>query len=88
MSEPIWKRERAKRFVPQPGESYRNVSGGSYQCLSAYENFSGRFVNTESGWSFLAKGINRYSDGSIDWDYSKWGHFLTEERMEALRCES
>ena len=36
------------------------------------------FRNVKSGWTFIAKGIIQYVDGTIEWDHSTDGHFEGE----------
>ena len=68
------KRQNPQRFVPVEGEEYENAGGGRYYCDSSSGN-SARMINVVSGWSCVAVGIVRYEDGTIEWDYSKWGGF-------------
>jgi len=72
------------------GKVYRNRGGGEYRCLKqetedvqfAYYNAVGEpsstagvFQNIKSGWSFTAKRIIQYADGTIEWDHSTEGRF-------------
>ena len=57
------------------GEVYRNRNGWDYLCL---ENAGPGVVVLErvsAGWTLLAHGICVYEDGSIEWDWSTWGHW-------------
>lgn len=81
--------EKGKPLAPVCGEVYRNRAGGEYRCISQmpatgalYYNQSGGssdtaalFRNVKSGWTFVAKGIIQYVDGTIEWDHSTDGHF-------------
>ena len=58
-----------------PASCYRNAGGGSYLCKRARGSESARMVNVKSGWDFIAHGLRRYFDGSIEWDYSTGGCF-------------
>ena len=69
------KRQNPQRFAPTTGEVYTNAGGGEYLCESGGSWISARMVNTVSGWTFIAKGIVRYDDGTIEWDYSTDGEF-------------
>lgn len=72
--EKIWNIANSTPFFPEKGVTYRNAGGGTFRCISTYGT-SGRFINTASGWSFMAHGCRQYFDGSIEWDYSTDGHF-------------
>lgn len=77
--------ERAKRVYLVSGEKYRlnGQSEALYLCLHRvidhpYSVYCAYLKNIKSGWTFYAEGTNMYSDGSIDWDWSKGGHFEKE----------
>lgn len=80
------KRQNPKPFSPVKGEIYENAGGGQYLCESDGNERCARFMNATSGWSFIAKGIVQYEDGTIEWDYSKDGTFLPldSERQETI----
>ena len=84
------RRVNPKPFVPTKGEVYENVAAGKYLCESSYQDADGRsiawMVNIKTGWSLTAKGIVRYEDGSIEWDYSTDGCFVTldDRRQEMI----
>lgn len=71
------KRQNPQRFAPQMGVVYENAGGGQYVCTRGWDEElqTARFMNTASGWELLAHGIVRYADGTIEWDYSTYGHF-------------
>ena len=72
------KRQNPQPFAPVCGEVYENAGGGRYLCESREGNASSAwFTNVASGWHCLAKGIVRYEDGTIEWDRSTDGHFVT-----------
>ena len=74
--EKIWELCQSQPFQPTEGEIYRNAGGGSYLCRRALNGSeSARMVNVKSGWDFIAHGLRRYFDGSIEWDYSTGGCF-------------
>ena len=83
----------SKRLNPQPfapicGEVYENAGGGRYLCES--REGSARcawFTNVASGWTCLAKGIVRYEDGTIEWDRSTDGHFVTMDEYRVFLCD-
>ena len=67
------------KFIPKIKVIYVNAGGGKYKCLSVYDDdYSAIMQNVASGWTFVAHGIGRYEDGSIDWDFSTGGHFAQE----------
>lgn len=73
------KRER-RAFYPIYGHIYSNHGGGIFRCTSqatrsAWHGVCARMENVKSGWTFEAKGIHRYNDGTIDWDFSTDGTF-------------
>ena len=90
----IWNIDKGRPLVPAFGRVYLNRGGGKYRCIdpapttgTTYYNASGgfsntmaRFQNIESGWTFTAKGIIQYVDGTIEWDHSSDGHW--EEVIE------
>ncbi len=80
------KRQNPKPFSPVKGEIYENAGGGRYLCESDGNEHSARMMNVTSGWTFIAKGIVRYDDGTIEWDYSVDGTFvpLDRERQERI----
>lgn len=64
-----------QRFTPERGKTYTNEGdGGSYYCINGSDQ-DALLRNIKSGWTFLAHGVGRYADGSIDWDYSTGGRF-------------
>ena len=81
--------DKCQPLVPTVGQAYTNRGGGKYRCIAqmtaagpVYYNAlggssstSGVFQNIESGWTFIAKGIVQYIDGTIEWDHSCDGHF-------------
>lgn len=69
------KRQNPKPFFPVKGEIYENAGGGRYLCESDGNEHCARFMNVTSGWTFIAKGIVRYDDGTIEWDFSTDGVF-------------
>ena len=85
----IWNIDKGRPLVPAFGQVYLNRGGGEYRCLSrtpmtgtTYYNGAGGssdtmalFQNVKSGWTFFAKGIIQYIDGTIEWDHSSDGHF-------------
>ena len=74
--------EAAKGYAVSTGApvhvtGYRDdgAGGGSYLCKRSRGSESARMVNVKSGWDFIAHGLRRYFDGSIEWDYSTGGCF-------------
>ena len=87
-NERIWAIDKGHRIQPVVGEVYTNRGGGRFRCIApadngpmfwngagGFSNASGVFQNVESGWTFTAKGIIQYIDGSIEWDHSVDGRF-------------
>lgn len=95
-NENIWALDRGEKFTPTVGETYLNRGGGSFRCISVkapgatyYNRADGQsdavaeFQNIQSGWTFVAKGIIRYIDGTIEWDHSVDGHFASLTDIKA-----
>lgn len=87
-NERIWAIDKGTRLQPVVGQIYINRGGGQYRCIApaddgplfynaagGFSRASGVFQNTKSGWTFTAKGIIQYIDGTIEWDHSIDGHF-------------
>lgn len=87
-NERIWAIDKGARIQPVIGQVYTNRGGGQYRCIApaddgpmfynavgGFSNSSGVFQNIKSGWTFTAKGIIQYIDGTIEWDHSVGGHF-------------
>lgn len=87
-NEKIWELDKGVRFEPVVGEVYTNRGGGNYRCIAPskvgpmFYNAAGEFSNASavmrnetSGWTFTAKGIIQYLDGTIEWDHSIDGRF-------------
>ena len=88
--------DKGQPLTPIVGQVYTNRGGGEYRCLArmtetgmVYFNSlggssgtSGVFQNIRSGWTFTAKGIIQYSDGTIEWDHSTDGRFERIEKGE------
>lgn len=87
-NERIWIIDKGTRLQPKIGQVYTNRGGGQFRCIAqaadgpmfynaagGFSNASGVFQNIESGWTFTAKGIIQYIDGTIEWDHSVDGHF-------------
>ena len=85
----IWNIAPGKELTPAIGEVYTNRGGGRFGCLSVLEPVSYKyysagdaasssvavFRNVVSGWTFTAKGIFQYIDGTIEWNCSVDGRF-------------
>lgn len=78
------KKSRRHSFKPEVGKIYNNHGGGIFRTVgwitsirTHYGSVEWRAVmqNVASGWTFEARGIAIYPDGTIDWDYSVGGHF-------------
>ena len=68
-----------KHFTPERGTIYDNHGGGTFVCVGVpyrcHIGIAARMQNIKSGWTFTARGIHKYEDGTIDWDYSVDGQF-------------
>ena len=75
----IWAIDQSVPFAPKVGDVYRNPGGGTYRCRWGNGTTAG-MINTKSGWAFCAHGVRRYPlDGSIEWDHSTDGEFMSLE---------
>lgn len=78
-NERIWDIDRGTRLQPEAGQVYTNRGGGQFRCIAqspdAFGPCNGVFQNIKSGWTFTAKGIVQYIDGTIEWDHSIDGRF-------------
>ena len=76
-----------KAFTPETGKRYRNVNGTTYECRlglldGEFDDGTAWFVSP-AGYAFKAIGCILYPDGTIEWDYSKYGHFIQEYKTGA-----
>ena len=62
------------KFSPEVGTIYQNHGGGTFKCLQVY-GYNAKFRNIKSGWTFYAHECHKYTDGSIDWNWSTGGSF-------------
>lgn len=88
-NEKIWDIDKGQGLAPVVGQVYTNRGGGEYRCLvrstssgmvyfnqiGGSSDTEGVFQNIKSGWTFTAKGIIQYIDGTIEWDHSVDGRF-------------
>ncbi len=87
-NERIWCIDKGACIRPEVGQVYANRGGGQFRCIApaddgpmfynaagGFSNSSGVFQNIKSGWTFTAKGIIQYIDGTIEWDRSINGRF-------------
>lgn len=92
-NEQIWVIDKGQRMEPVIGQVYTNRGGGHFRCIApaatgpmfynaggGFSNASGVFQNVENGWTFTARGIIQFIDGTIEWDHSVDGRF--EEVMK------
>lgn len=61
--------------ILKAGKIYENDGGGWYRVLYAYANNRAIVENIKSHWRCECIGTAIYTDGKIDWDYSKGGYF-------------
>mgnify|MGYP000848839660 FL=1 len=59
-----------------PGCAYTNHNGSDYLCKSIPDENSAIMERITDGWTLVAHGIQRYGDGTIEWDYSTGGHWI------------
>lgn len=87
-NEKIWDIDKGTRIEPVVGQVYTNRGGGRFRCIApsaagpmfwngagGCSNASAVMQNVESGWTFTAKGILQFIDGTIEWDHSIDGRF-------------
>ena len=48
---------------------------------SCYSDSTYKLINTRTGWTLIAHGVNLYPDGLYDWDFSTHGHFESLEEV-------
>ncbi|QNK41564.1 hypothetical protein [Caproicibacter fermentans] len=72
-----------------PGCTYTNHNGGDYLCQSIPDDNSAVMERVKDKWTLVAHGIEKYEDGTIEWDYSTGGHWKKEPMMsqENTRAE-
>ena len=81
------KRQNPRAFDPVPGEVYENAGGGKFLVEGCDpEARTAWMTNIKSGWSLTAVRVVQYDDRTIEWDYSKDGHFLPldESRLQKV----
>lgn len=63
-------------LVPIQGQLYRNRNGSDFKCIHVApgEN-SATMERVTDGYTLVAHGLQRYTDGTIEWDYSTGGHW-------------
>lgn len=97
-NEHIWAIDKGKPLAPTVGQVYVNRGGGRYHCLALVTEYgtvyhnplggssstAGVFRNVKSGWTFTAKGIIQYVDGTIEWDHSCDGRFKEDTSEEEI----
>lgn len=78
---------RACERFPYFDAVYTNRGGGRYERVGNYseksgyrglkDDFDGGYwlKNVLSGWTCYCVGVVQYEDGTIEWSYSKNGHF-------------
>lgn len=88
-NEHIWNIDKGQPLTPTVRQVYINRGGGRYLCRALvtdhgtqYFNAAGGsssttavFRNVKTGWTFTAKGLIQYVDGTIEWDHSSDGRF-------------
>ena len=87
-NEKIWIIDQGQSMEPVVGQIYTNRGGGRFRCIAqatagptfynaggGSSSASGVFQNIASGWTFIAKGIIQFIDGTIEWGHSTDGRF-------------
>lgn len=87
-NERIWDIDKGRSMQPVVGQVYTNRGGGKFRCIAPAEDgpmfwngaggcssATGVFQNIASGWTFTAKGIVQFIDGTIEWGHSTDGRF-------------
>ena len=96
-NEHIWDIDKGHPLTPTVGQVYINRGGGRYLCCALVTDHGtqyfnavgsssstvGIFRNVKTGWTFTAKGVIQYVDGTIEWDHSVGGCFEGEESDQA-----
>ena len=72
-----------RHFTPETGKRYTNVNGTVYECRAGlqedlFDDGTAWFVSPK-GWAFKAINCVMYPDGTIEWDYSKHGHWINPQ---------
>ncbi|MVB10439.1 hypothetical protein CAFE_11280 [Caprobacter fermentans] len=73
-----------------PGSTYTNHNGSDYLCKSIPDDNSAEMVRIKDGWTLVAHGIQKYADGTIEWDYSTGGHWVKtslEAKLQTAKQE-
>lgn len=60
------------------GKVYKLASGRPYKVLSVSDDNSAVVVNTRSGWCCCIHNVCMHDGGTIEWDYSTDGYFITK----------
>ena len=73
-------------FTPETGKYYKNVNGITYESRAGrmgedFDDGNVWFVSPE-GWAFNAVGCWMYPDGCIEWDYSRFGHWIDPQKHD------
>ena len=68
---------RTKLESIENGVIYENAGGGTYRCIRSTED-GAIMQNVRSGWTFEAVGLGIYENGTIDWDRSRNGYFVSK----------
>ena len=68
----VWQRSYIE---PVPGVIYHNRNGVDYKCIEALSDHSAIMERVTDKWTFTAHGVQRYHDGTIEWNYSTGGRW-------------
>lgn len=61
------------------GTGYTNRNGSNYICRALTGTSDAIMERVSDGWTIEAHGIQRYQDGTIEWNYSSGGHWPKDE---------
>lgn len=64
------------------GQTYTNHNGSDYLCKSIQDSNSAVLERVKDKWTLVAHGIEKYEDGTIEWDYSTGGHWEREPDLK------
>ncbi|SBV91185.1 conserved hypothetical protein [uncultured Eubacteriales bacterium] len=70
---------RGNYIVPVVGATYTNRNGSAYICREVYMFAEARLERIKDSWTLYANGVQRYEDGTIEWDYSTGGYWARTE---------
>lgn len=64
------------------GQTYTNHNRSDYLCKSIQDSSSAVMERVKDKWTLVAHGIEKYEDGTIEWDYSTGGHWEKDPMLQ------